>query len=258
MHLKDKIILITGSSTGIGRATAELCIKEGARVMIHGLNEEETKATASDLAQPYIVADLSQADAAQTLIDTTLTYYGQLDGLVNNAASVKRATLEETNAETFDFFMALNLRAPLLLIRAAMPHFKKQTNATVVNIGSVNAYCGNPNLLPYSISKGGLMTLTRNLANVYSKDKVRINQLNLGWVTSENEIALQISEGQAPDWHLTMDIDRAPTGKLLAPADVAKQIVFWLSDASAPVTGAIYEVEQYPVLGRRPPDFKTD
>lgn len=249
--LRDKVILITGSSTGIGRASAELCIAAGANVMLHGLAEAETKQAAAALGQPYLALDLSLAEAPTRLIEAVLNQYGRLDGLVNNAACVERASLETTTAAFFDKMMHINVRAPLLLLQAALPQFIAQGGAAVVNIGSVNAYCGQPNLLPYAVSKGGLMTLTRNLANAYAEAKIRVNQLNPGWVLSENEIALQISEGQAADWYRHVPAAKAPRGSLLEPLEVARHVVHWLSDASAPVSGAVIDLEQFPLVGGR-------
>ncbi len=107
--------------------------------------------------------------------------------------------------------MATNLRAPLLLIRAAFSYLK-QSQGCVLNIGSVNAYCGEANQLAYSLTKGGLMTLTRNLADAHGRDKVRFNQLNLGWVLSENEYRLKIREGLPPDWPEHPPAAFAPSG----------------------------------------------
>ncbi len=250
MLLEDKVILITGSSTGIGEATAERCLKEGAKVMLHGLDEAETVETAKRLGQPYVVADISQAESALVILEKTLDYYGRLDGLVNNAASTARSDLNTTSLEFFNRMIAINLRTPLFLIQAAVPQMKKQGQGSIVNIGSVNAYCGHTNLLDYSISKGGLMTLTRNLANALAPDKIRVNQINPGWTLSRNEIALQISEGQATDWFDHIPKNKAPSGKLLQPDQVAAQVIHWLSDVSAPVSGVVYEVEQYPIIGR--------
>ncbi|MCA9838539.1 MAG: SDR family oxidoreductase [Trueperaceae bacterium] len=250
MRLEDKVILITGSSTGIGEATAERCLAEGARVMIHGLDEAETAETAGRLSQPYMVADLALTESANTVIAKTIEYYGRIDGLVNNAASTARSDLSSTHPDFFDQMIAINLRTPLFMIQAAVPHMKAQGKGAVVNIGSVNAYCGHPNLLDYSISKGGLMTLTRNLANALAPDHIRVNQLNPGWTLSRNEIALQISEGQPEDWYNQVSPRLAPTGRLLEPSEIAAHVVHWLSDASAPASGVIYEVEQFPVIGR--------
>jgi NAD(P)-dependent dehydrogenase (short-subunit alcohol dehydrogenase family) len=169
---------------------------------------------------------------------------------VNNAAVTTRSTLESTDAATFDRIIAINLRAPLLLVRAAVSHFRAQGGGVVVNIGSVNALAGEPNLLAYSASKGGLMTATRNLANALATEKIRVNQLNLGWVTTPNEIALKIREGLPVGWETQVPAAYAPTGRLLTPEEVARHVLFWLSDASAPANGVVYEVEQYSMIGR--------
>lgn len=252
MMLKDKAILITGSSTGIGRAIAEACIREGSRVMIHGLDEAETKATAEKLGQPYISADLAKPESADLLIDATVKQLGKINGLVNNAALITRADLTATDAAFFDLIMAINARAPLLLIRAALPHFRNQGKGVVLNIGSLNAYCGEPRLLAYSMSKGAMMTLTRNLADAYARERIRVNQLNLGWTLSENEIKLKIKDGQPEDWYKHVSPTFAPWGSLMTPEQIAPHAVHWLSDISEPVSGAVCEIEQYPVIGRNP------
>src|SRR3954466_11981842 len=189
MRLKDKVILVTGGTTGIGEAIARRFVAEGARVVVHGLEREAGERIAAELGRDrgvFHASDLSKPEAAPELVDVTVRAFGRVDGLVNNAASTRRATLEQTDAATFDFFMNLNLRAPLLLIRAALPHLLA-SKGSVLNIGSVNAYTGAANLLPYSISKGGLMTMTRNIADAYSRTGMRVNQVNLGWVLTENE-----------------------------------------------------------------------
>ena len=250
MLLEGKVVLITGSSTGIGEATAERCLKEGARLMLHGLDEAETAETARRLGQPFLSADLRQSESAGILIEKTIEHYGKLDGLVNNAASTARSDLSTTNVDFFDAMIAVNLRTPLFLIQAALPYMRRQGKGAIVNIGSVNAYCGHSNLLDYSISKGALMTLTRNLANALAPEHIRVNQINPGWTLSRNEIALQISEGQSQDWYNKVSPSKAPSGKLTMPAEIASQVVYWLSAASEPVSGVVYEAEQYPILGR--------
>jgi NAD(P)-dependent dehydrogenase (short-subunit alcohol dehydrogenase family) len=250
--LKDKVVLVTGSSTGIGKAIAGKCLEEGASVMLHGLGRDETVATAQELGLPYIVLDLRVSEYGERLVEETFAHYGRLDALVNNAATTLRTNLETTDAATFDEIIAINLRAPLLIIRAALPHFRSHGGGTVVNVGSVNAFSGEPNLLAYSISKGGLMTLTRNLADAYATENIRINQLNLGWTLTENEIALKIREGLPKDWYHHVPRAFAPSGRLLQPDQIAEHAAFWLSEVSAPVTGSVLELEQYPVIGRNP------
>ena len=250
--LKDKAILVTGSSTGIGKAIAERCIAEGARVLIHGLDETETKVTAQKLGQPYFSNDLAKPESAEELIAETVKHFGRIDGLVNNAALITRADLVETDASFFDLIMSINVRAPLLLVRAALPHFRIQGKGVVLNIGSLNAYCGEAKLLAYSMSKGAMMTMTRNLADAYSREHIRVNQLNLGWTLSENEIKIKIKDGLPEDWYKNVSKTFAPTGSLMTPEQIAPHAVHWLSDMSEPVSGAVCELEQYPVIGRNP------
>jgi NAD(P)-dependent dehydrogenase (short-subunit alcohol dehydrogenase family) len=252
MILKDKVILVTGSSTGIGRAIARRCVAEGARVMYHGLDEAETAAAARETVQVYTSLDLAEPGSAERLIAETVQRLGRIDGLVNNAASTARGDIAATTAVFFDYVMAINLRAPLLLIRAALPHFRAQGSGVVVNVGSVNAYCGEAELLAYSISKGGLMTLTRNLADALARENVRVNQINPGWTLSENEIALQIQRGMPADWYRNVPPEFAPSGRLMSTDEVAAHALHWLSPASHPVSGAVHEVEQFPTIGRNP------
>ncbi len=247
MLLQDKIVLITGSTTGVGEAVARRCVAEGARVMIHGLEEELAQAVCRDLgdAAGYVLADLAQPNSPAQVIQATIDRYGRIDALMNNAAIVTRSTIDETTVDFFDRMIGINLRAPVFMIQAALPYFRRQGRGVVLNTGSVNALCGAPRLLDYSISKGGLATMTRNLANYLAIEKVRVNQLNLGWVTSPNEIALQIREGRPVGWEQNPPPENAPSGKLQTPQDIAKHAVFWLSDESAPASGIVYELEQY-------------
>ncbi len=118
---------------------------------------------------------------------------------MNNAAWVVRSNLSNTDAAMFDRVMAINVRAPLLLIQAAVPHLKA-TQGCVLNVGSINGHCGEAGLLAYSISKGGLITLSRNLADALCREGVRVNHFNVGWVLTPNEYHYKIADGLPPDW----------------------------------------------------------
>lgn len=253
MRLIDKVILITGSATGIGEAMARRFVAEGASVVIHGLDREAGEAVARSLGDKAMlhINDLAKVESAAELIDAALTRFGRLDGLVNNAAFIPRSNLFTTDAALFDKTMAINVRAPMLLIQAAFPHLKK-TRGAVLNIGSVNVYTGEGNLLPYSISKGALMTLTRNLADAHAIDRVRVNQMNLGWVLSANEDKVQQSLGKPADWHRQLPKGFAPSGRILRPDEVAAFAVYWMSDESEIVSGTVMELEQFPIIGRNP------
>jgi NAD(P)-dependent dehydrogenase (short-subunit alcohol dehydrogenase family) len=253
MRLKDKVVLVTGSTTGIGEAIAKRVLAEGGFVMFQGRSAERgnalVKAT-GDRAR-FVEADLADADAAPKVIEATVQAFGRLDSIVNNAASTARSDLAHTDAEFFDKMMATNVRAPLLLIRAAYPHLKK-SKGCVLNIGSINGYCGESNLVAYSISKGALMTLSRNLADSLCYDKIRVNHFNVGWVLTPNEIKTKIADGLPADWYEHIEPQYAPSGKIMPPEKIAGAAVYWLSDESKPISGSVIELEQFPMIGRNP------
>ena len=253
MRLQDKVIIVTGSTTGIGRATAERFVKEGARVLVHGRNATEGAAVVAGLNGPAVLHcdDLADPASPARIVQAAMQAFGRIDGLVNNAAYIVRSTLESTDAAFFDSVMAINVRAPLLLIQAAMTELRRRQGA-VLNIGSVNALSGEAALLDYSISKGGLQTLSRNLANAYAETGVRINHFNVGWVLTPNEDAIQRKLGQSADWTSKIPPQFAPTGRLIAPAEIAAAAVYWVSDESRPINGSVLELEQYSMIGRNP------
>lgn len=252
-RLKDKTIIITGATSGIGEAAARLCLAEGAQVLIHGLDATAGRALVDELGAKahYYQANLKDPAAPEKIIAEALDVFGQIDGLVNNAAYIVRSNLDSTDVTLFDEVMAVNVRAPMLLIKAARPYLRA-TKGSVVNIGSVNAYTGEPRLLAYAVSKGALMTLSRNLGNVLAPEQIRVNHFNLGWVLTANEYKYKLADGLPKDWPEQLGTDEIPSGKMTQPQDIARQIVFWLSDESRPISGTVMELNQYPIIARIP------
>lgn len=254
MRLQDKVILVTGSTTGIGESIARRAVAEGARVLIHGRDEERGRALVAELGgrTAFHRDDIADPAAPARMIAAAVQAFGRLDALVNNAASVQRSNLSDTTVEFFDKMIAINVRAPLLLIQAAAPHLKA-TRGVVLNIGSLNGYCGEQNLLAYSISKGGLMTLSRNLGDALAFDGVRVNHFNVGWVLTPNEYEQKIKDGLPKDWPERVPRTKAPAGRLLKPEEIAAAAIYWISDESYPISGSVIDLEQHPVIGRNPP-----
>ena len=253
MRLQDKAIVVTGSTTGIGEAMCRRFVAEGARVLVHGRDAERGGAVAASLGEAAAFArdDLADPAAPARLVEAALAAFGRLDGLVNNAAWVKRSDLATTDAALFDRMMAINVRSPLLLIQAALPHLKA-ARGSVLNIGSINGLCGEANLLAYSLSKGAMITLSRNLADALCTHHVRVNHFNLGWVLSPNEYRVKIADGLDAGWPDHVPPAFAPSGRIMDPEHVAEAAVYWIGDESRPVSGTVLEVEQYPVIGRNP------
>lgn len=254
MRLKDKVILVTGSTTGIGEGMARIFAREGARVMIHGLEEDAARKVVADIRgdAAFIIGALENPEVPERVIAETISRFGRLDGLVNNAAVMTRGTIEKTSLALFNRTLAINLTAPFLLIQAALPQFRKQGGGRVLNLGSVNGYCGERNQFAYSISKGALTTLTRNLADAHGPEGIRVNQFNVGWTLTPNEFELKKKEGLPADWPTKISKTYAPSGRLLSPEDIAWAAVYFLSDEAALVNGAILDLEQYPLIGRNP------
>jgi len=253
-RLKDKVILVTGSTTGIGEAMVRLFAREGARVMIHGRRKDEALRLVAAIGEnaSFTIGALEDPETPANLVRETVAQFGRIDGLVNNAAVITHGNIEETDREAFDRTIAINLRAPLFLIQAALPYFRKQRGGRVLNIGSINGYCGERILLAYSIAKGGLMTLTRNLADAHGAEGIQVNQLNVGWTLTPNEFALKLKDGFPPDWPTKLPKSVVPSGRIHSPEEVAMAAIYFLSDEAALINGSILDVEQFPVIGRNP------
>lgn len=263
-RLTDKVVIVTGSGTGIGRAIAIRAATEGAAIIINDrladLVPSAVAAVKAAVAEARVVGhveDLTAVDCPERLVQVAVDNFGRLDAIVNNAAVITNGDIHTTDAAAFERTLAINTLAPLRLIQAALPQLRA-TRGSVLNIGSVNAWCGEPNLLPYAISKGALMTLTRNLGDVlFREEGVRVNQINPGWVLTENEAARKQADGLAADWPSHLPREFCPTGRLIKPEEIAAAAVYWLADESGPISGQVVDLEQHPFIGRNPPKNPT-
>ncbi len=207
MQLHGKVTLVTGSATGVGEAIARRLAGAGAAVVLHGQEHEREagEAIAEELKAGgkqaiFLTVQLENAPECEKLIEDSsgmerpARYSGQQRG--------GHRALQSGNhgRRAFRPLMAINVRAPMLLIRAARPHFLRAGGGRVLNIGSINGYCGEANQMAYSVSKGALMTLSRNLLDALGPEGIRVNHFNLGWVLTPNEYALKQREGLPPDW----------------------------------------------------------
>ena len=258
VRLDGKVVLVTGATQGIGRAIAELAARSGvAGLLITGRDRKRGDAVAAELSAMgapaiFAAADLGDAEAPAQLAQACVEHFGRIDGLVNAAGLTDRASFIDATLDDWASLFAVNARAPFFLMQAAIADMKKRgAGGTIVNILSINAHCGAPELAVYSATKGALATLTKNAANAHRFDRIRVNGINVGWTDTPAERAMQADTlGRGPGW---LDAANAmqPFGRLFSVTDIANLAVFLLSDAAGPMTGTLVDQEQWVIGANR-------
>jgi NAD(P)-dependent dehydrogenase (short-subunit alcohol dehydrogenase family) len=246
LGLDRQVVVVTGAASGIGAAIARGLAAEG----VGGLLLTDRDATgldrvAADLAVPVkaVVADLIDSAAPASIAGAASAHFGRIDGLVNAAGLTTRGSFVTGTPEIWDQLFAINARAGFLLMQAAIADMQGRNAAgSIVNILSMNAHCGIPELAIYAGSKGAMVTLTRNAAHAHMADRIRVNGINLGWVATETEHRIQ-SALLGPDWEAKVAAAE-PLGRLVTAEECARLAAFLLSDASVPMSGAIIDFEQ--------------
>lgn len=249
--LENKIAVVTGSTSGIGQGIAEHFASLGAKVVVSGRDLKRGMETVERINSAggeadFFETDLSIAHQCRQLIQFAVSRFGGLDILVNNAADTSRGSVEDTSEELWDRIIKINLRAPFICIQEAVEPMKARGGGSVVNIGSVNAYIGEPKLFAYSVSKGGLMTLTKNSASQLSRYKIRVNQLNVGWTLTDGEKKVKKLEGKGEEW-IEEAVRSRPFGRMLMPRDIALAAAYFASSDSECISGVVMDFEQHPV-----------
>jgi NAD(P)-dependent dehydrogenase (short-subunit alcohol dehydrogenase family) len=246
-RVQGKVAIVTGGATGIGRGICEVLAREGARVVIANRNEERGREAEEAVRKAggqalFVPTDVTREEDCRELVAAAVREYGRLDALVNNAGIFPRATLEETTSELWDEIFAVNLKGAFFCCKYAVPEMRQAGGGCIVNVGSANAYIGLPHLFAYSISKGGMITMTRNLASALAKDRIRVNFLNPGWVITDMEIEIQAKEGHDREW-LEQAGRNMPLGRHQVPEDAAYAVLYLISDEASQVSGDLLNVD---------------
>lgn len=250
-QFSGKVAVITGSTQGLGAATAKLFAERGAKgLVICGRSIEKGRAQVDHLKNAgaeavFVEADLEKVEDCRKVISEANHVFGRLDVLVNAAGLTDRGTILDTSPELFDRLFAVNTRAPFFLIQEALKLFRRdKVEGTIVNISSMSSMGGQPFIAAYCASKGALDTLTRNVAYSALRNRIRINSLNIGWMASDGEDRIQREFHNAPTNWLDEAARNQPFGRLIDPAEVARAIAFLASEESGLMTGAIVNFDQ--------------
>lgn len=245
-RLDGRIALITGGTQGLGAAVARLFAERGsAGIVTCGRSKARGEAVGAEIEATtgvpvhFVEADLGEADAPGKVVAACDRRFGRVDALVNVAAITDRGTIVDTSPELFDRMFAINVRAPFFLMQEAVKlMIRDGVEGTIVNIGSMSAMAGQPFLAAYCASKGALETLTKNTAFALLKNRIRVNQLNIGWMASDGEDRIQREyHGAAEDW-LVQAASGQPFGRLVSPAEVARACAYLSSPESGLMTGS--------------------
>jgi NAD(P)-dependent dehydrogenase (short-subunit alcohol dehydrogenase family) len=236
MKLANKVAIVTGASQGIGLACAQRLVREGARVMLADIREEEGAAAAHALgdAARFFCADVSQKADVDALLAATMAAFGQVDILVNNAGVTHAADFLDLAEEDFDRVLRINLKSMFLCSQAvAREMVKRKAGGCIINMSSVNAELTIPNQVPYVISKGGVNQLTRVASISLAQHGIRVNAIGPGTILTELAKKAVLASPEARHTILS----RTPLGRCGEPEEVASIAAFLASDDASYITG---------------------
>lgn len=250
--LSGKIAIITGGTQGLGAAVANQfaqCEIDG--IVTCGRNSDKGQAVAAEInrqtgvAVHFVSADLGVVADCRKVISEADRHFGRVDILVNAAGLTDRGNLLNTSEELFDRMFAVNTRAPFFLMQDAVKiMIRENIEGSIVNIGSASALAGQPFIAPYCASKGALATLTKNSGYALMRNRIRVNQLNIGWMASDGEDRIQREYHGADENWLEVAAAAQPFGRLIDPIEVAKSVAFLASDDSGMMTGSVIHFDQ--------------
>lgn len=243
MRLKDKVALITGGTSGIGRATAELFAAEGARVAFTGRRAELGKQVAAQSGGLFIQADHRRAEDCQRAVEQTQASFGRIDILFNNAGIVVHGTAESTGEQDWQDTLDLNVTAVWRMSRLVLPVMRQQGGGAIINNASDWGLVGAPGVVAYCASKGAVIQITRAMALDHAAEGIRINAVCPGDTFVERWLqdgfyrsSGKVSEAEARQTDL-------PLGRVAEVSEIAKAVLFLASDESSFVTGATLVVD---------------
>lgn len=243
--MKGKVVIVTGASSGIGRAASLLFASNGATIVAVGRNEKELLALAKEAGdagpvKPHL-ADVMELSQLDRVVIETIDNHGRIDVLVNSAGIIKNGTIEDTTLDDWDKMMHINVRSVFLLIQKCVPHLE-ETKGNVVNVSSVTGTRAFPNVLSYCVSKAALDQLTRCTALELAPKGIRVNAVNPGVVVTNLHKRGGMEE-EAYGKFLENAKNTHPIGRPGNPGEVAELIYYLASDKASWITGVTYAID---------------
>lgn len=248
MRVKDKVVIITGAGSGIGRETALLFAKEGAKVIIADIDEKAGKETVNEIIKIlaedpdckgdafFAKLDVSNRDQIKQVTQEVLSKYGKIDVLINNAGIVQDALVTKMTEEQWDKVIDVDLKGPFQIIRAVVNTMIEHGTGVIINVSSIVGIYGNVGQTNYSAAKAGLIGMTKTLAKELGRKGIRVNAVAPGFIYTP-------MTAKVPEKILEMMKEKTPLRRLGAPADVAYTILFLASDDANFINGATIPVD---------------
>jgi meso-butanediol dehydrogenase/(S,S)-butanediol dehydrogenase/diacetyl reductase len=242
MRFSGKVALITGGTRGIGLATAECLIAEGAAVALVARNRERGETAARELGATFVPADVRLATECERAVAETLKAYSRLDVLVNGAGIIYRnRTVEETTEEEWDATLDTNVKGAFLMSKCALPALR-QSRGTIVNVASYTGLVGFAGAAAYAASKAALVNLTRTMALDHAHEQIRVNCVCPGSVSTDMIHEAWRQYGDVEEARRLWE-DKHPLGRIAAPEEIAHTILFLASGEASFITGAVLAVD---------------
>lgn len=246
-RLDGKVIVISGGTKGVGRASAEEYALEGAKVVIGGRDETAAFRTIRTI-QAYgsdgifVPTELENVDDCRKLFDEAVNTYGKVDGFFNYAGITPVSGLDTCDVETFDMVMNINFRACFFCCQQAIKYMRQNGGGSIVLTGSAHAWGGQKDRAAYACSKGVLLTLMEHIAHNYAYEQIRCNYLTLGWTPTEGEVKFRKTQGMSESQLRRNAADILPMGRMLERSDYMEALIYLMSDESAMMTGSVLRI----------------
>jgi NAD(P)-dependent dehydrogenase (short-subunit alcohol dehydrogenase family) len=249
-RLEGKVAIITGSGSGIGRATAILFAEEGARVIVVDIDAKGGEETVSQIEEKngeaeFIKTNITKTDEVKALVQKVISDYGRIDVIYNNAGGWSKGfsdTVIDTEESEWNRLMDLNLKSLYLTSKEVVPHMIKARGGSIINTITMNASVVTPGTQAYSAAKAGALNLTKSLCIEFGKYGIRANGISPGEVLTPQWIAT-IKTAPDPERAKQSMIKKIPLGRLAEPEDVAKVALWLASDDSKYISGVIIPVD---------------